>query len=681
MKAYSPCADYLDALAHFPRYLENAWHDLGDGRGFFGDPSHLEAGMRSTGNVIFTAALLASDPEYRPHDTTGNRDLILGKARASLAYMTQAHVTGGGVCADGQPWGGVWQSSWWTTRMALGAKLIWDHLDKAERAAVERVVVYEADLQLPRLVPSGLAEDTKAEENAWDTEILATALGLFPEHPHCGNWRHKLCAFAYNTFSVAADHADATLADGKPLREWVHTVNLHSDFTLENHGAYHFCYVASPLHSLSWSDYALRSQGITPPDALFHHVAEVWQRVKSTFLTRRFAYVSGQDWARYTYGAYFIVPALVWLQSRLGDGDARAIELARLQTLCEEQRENADGSWFGRRFTQPHYAGQPAKYETDCYANIGLAYALHRLLLPPVAPTPVDELPARLNGCHVSPECGIAFVRTERLFASFSWRTLTEPHPLALFVPLADESLAEWQAHNLLGRIVLWRENPSAVWVRGMEINENGFNIEGTVIYRGRGGRILYTQELRYTVDAVAKTARIRSRFVAQAKVFVRRAEGLCLAIANDRFNGYTRTVTSTSGPMTVRFDPAERPFWLSGRGIARRILRRLLRETLHDGPRHCIDGHWVNVDGLLGIVAAGDVPGFVLHRPYGRNLPDGSLHYDMLYAPLRPLNRHFKAGEEILNTDVLLLGGDAAATQAVAETLMQQPPANAIWL
>jgi len=583
--------------------------------------------------------------------------------------MTHAHITGGGACADGQPWGGVWQSSWWTTRMALGAKLIWDHLTEYERIAVERVVVYEADFQLPRIVPTGLAEDTKAEENAWDTEILATAMGMFPEHPHWALWGRKLCSFAYNTFSIAQDHHDDTLTDGKPLREWVHTVNLHSDFTLENHGAYHFCYVASPLHSLAWADYALRSQGITPPAALYHHVADVWWRVKTTFLTKRFAYVSGQDWARYTYGAYFIVPALVWLQSRLADSDARAIEQARLQTLREEQRENADGSWFGRRFTQPHYGGQQAKYETDCYANIGLAYALHRLLHPNVAATPAEELPSHLNGCHVSPECGIAFVRTDKLFASFSWRTLTEPQPLALFVPLADESLAEWQANNLCGRVVLAFETPSAVWVRGMESKDNGFVIQGTVIYRGRDGRILYTQELRYEVDAETQSARIRSRFVACSKIFVRRAEGLCMAIPNDRFNGYTRTVSSLTGKIEVRFDPAERPFWLRGHSLIKRLFRRLLREFQRDGCRHPIKGPWVNIDGKLGIVATGDNPGFLLRRPYGRNLPDGSLHYDLLYAPLLPLNRYYSAGEEIFSTDYLLLVGDAGETQALAKS------------
>ena len=106
MNIPAPLADYQDSLARFPRYLANAWHELGDGRGYFGDPSHLESGMRSTGNVIFTAALLASDPDYRPLDADGDRDELLRKARAGLAYMTAAHVTGDKACADGRPWGG-----------------------------------------------------------------------------------------------------------------------------------------------------------------------------------------------------------------------------------------------------------------------------------------------------------------------------------------------------------------------------------------------------------------------------------------------------------------------------------------------------------------------------------------------------------------------------------------------
>lgn len=662
-------ADYLAALSRFPLYLSQAWRTIDEDRAYFGDPSHLESGIRTNGNVVFCAALLASNPAYQPADPAYEAPVLLQQARAVLRYLTDAHTTGVGRCADGHAWGGVWQSAWWSTRMALGAKLIWEHLTASEHSAIERVVVHEADHLLTLIVPTGLEEDTKAEENAWDAEILATAIALFPDHAHRPLWWEKLCAYGFNVFSVASDRKSDVVVEGKPLRDWVSTVNLHSDFTLENHGAYHFCYVASPLHSLAWASYALRSQGIEPPAALQHHLTDVWNTAKSTFLDRRFAYIGGQDWARYTYGEYFIVPSLVWIASLLDDPDARAIEIARFRTLCEEQTENQDGSFFGRRFTQPHYRGQCAKYETDCYANLGLAYLWHRLLPPLVAPAAPETLAINLAGRLVSPECGIAFARSSRLFASFSWKTLTAPYPLALFVPLGHDDLAEWAPGNLFGRIVVAREDPSAVWIRRMRETANGFEIKGSVVYRGRKGRIVYTHDLEYQVDMETRTANVASCFVARQKIFVRRIEGLSLALPNDRFNGFERHIVSEQGPLHLTFDPERRPLWLRKHGLPYRMLRRVLRETLRDGPCHPVDSRWLNIDGVLGIAAIhSGASGFLIHQPAGRNLDNGSMHLDRVYCPLSQPNRFFLPGEELLNTRYKLIAGDAAATLRTLE-------------
>lgn len=665
---FPSATDYLELLARFPAYLGQAWREVDDEHGYFGDPSHLESGLRTNANVMFCAALLASEPEFqstRPDQAAH----LLRRARSTLRYLTDAHLTGPGTCADGAAWGGVWQSAWWTTRLALGARLIWDRLTPTERAGVERVVVHEADHLLPLIVPTGLEEDTKAEENAWDAEILATAIALFPDHAQRPVWRDKLCAYGFNVFSVARDREASGIIEGKPLRDWVTTVNLHSDYTLENHGAYHFCYVASPLHSLAWASYALVSQGIAPPAALRHHVREVWETAKITFLDRRFAYVGGQDWARYTYGEYFIVPALVWLQHWLDDSDARDIEQARVQTLREEQADNADGSFFGRRFTQPHYHGQCAKYETDCYANLGLAYLWRRMTPNPTAPATAGSPARTLAGQRVSPECGIAFARSSQCFASFSWKTLTAPYPLALFVPLGRDDLAEWAPGNLFGRLVLFNEDPGAVWIRRMQETASGFEIRGTVVYRGRKGRILYTHDLEYQVDMAAGTAEVASAFTAQQRLFVRRAEGLALALPNDRFNGFVRRIESEQGSLDLRFDPAQRPAWLRKSGLPYRILRKGLRETLRDGPRHPISGRWLNIDGVLGIAAVGgEATGFLIHQPAGRNLDNGSLHLDRIYCPLTPLNRRFNPGDTLLKTRFRLIAGDAKATQKLLE-------------
>lgn len=661
-------SQYLPLLKKFPVYLNNAWHDLGNGRGYFGDPSHGEAGIRSMGNVVFTLGLLISLPDNEMGFDERQKKDLYKKAETGIRYLTAGHLTGDLACADGKKWGGVWQSAWWSTRMALGAQLIWRYLSEEIRASIERVVCYEADLQLNRLVPTGLAEDTKAEENAWDAEILAVAISMFPSHPNRKMWWEKFKSFAVNTFSVAADLKNDELCDGEPLHKQVYSVNLHADYTLENHGAYHFCYVASPLHSIAWSTYALMNQNIDLPEALFHHVEEVWKRAKPTFLDRRFAYVSGKDWARYTYGLYFIIPALVLMQEKYRDSDAAAIEQARIDDLTEQHAENNDGSFFGNRFTTGHYYGQHAKYETDCYANVGLAYLLKNMQTNRVPLTSYHQLQKNLRAVHVSQECGIAFSRSEKMFASFSWRTLTSTFPTALIIPIGNEHLAEWQPHNLLGHIVT-AEEPEAIGVKGMRVRNNGYEVEGILSYRGKKGQFLYEHHVKFVVDSDSGKVKIRSRFVANNTLRVRRIEGLRFAVANDRFNGFQRTFFSEDGDLPVIFEPKKSRQLQGKKSFLARVVRRLKRELGIQGSQHPISSRWINIDNVLGIVA--EKPhAFLLQRFDERNVADGSLHYDLLHCPYQRINRQFKPGEEIIDTEFTLIIGDRTRTKLIADKL-----------
>ena len=109
--------------------------------------------------------------------------------------------------------------------------------------------------------------------------------------------------------------------EGKPISEWVKTANVHDDFTIENHGAYHFCYMSCPLHNLAWSYYALRTARRSVPPQLWHHYREVWNALARTFLPDgRFAYLSGKDWPRYAYGLSFILPVTVVAGEKMWGG-------------------------------------------------------------------------------------------------------------------------------------------------------------------------------------------------------------------------------------------------------------------------------------------------------------------------------------------------------------------------
>ena len=631
-------ADYMRLLERFPAFGERGWRGPFLGReevGYFGDPDSAEMGMRSMGNFIFVTALLATDPAYDPRVTGVSAATLLQRCRACLRYMTRAHVTGDLTCDDGKQWGRHWQSAWWTAKMALGARLVWDRLPEDQRAAVRGVVTFEADRHLGRKPPGGALADTKSEENAWDTEVLAAGCAMFPDAPHAAAWRAKLIDFALNSLSAPQDRSSNALVDGRPLREQVTTTNINSDFTIENHGAYHACYMACPLHSLAWGAYAFQREGMEPPEAQFHHFRDVWRRLAPTFLEDRFAYIAGKDWPRYAYGLSFIMPALVTLSQRFGDEEARGIEAARFRAFEREQAANADGTFFGKRFTRNIMMDRLLEYETDAYANLGLCYLLRR---GQAAPKPISqrELAGRLAGSHIGPEAHLATLRTPGLFAALAWKRLEGPGPSAWFIPAGCDDMAEWGPGNLVGRITAAGVSAKgAVLTSSDRLTPAGLECRGSVAYRKADGSPAYTLTVTYTVEAGSRCAEVRSRFAADADLEVRAVEGLRLHVANDFFNGGRRRWEWQGGRRTLVFD-------LRGPWPEKEALRTV-----------AMPGRWVSLDGKVTITDLSPEPlGFALRVSDRRNGPWGSIHYDVLDCPpLREAPARYRKGDVILET------------------------------
>lgn len=651
-RTYPNARDFMRVLERFPLYGERGWRTpavSGHPIGFFGDPEHAEMGLRSMGNVVFVYALLSTDPLYDPKPSGVDSARLLARARECLEYMTRAHVTGDLTCGDGRKWGDHWQSAWWTAKMALGARLIWPMLTENERTRVERVVVHEADRHLSRQAPGGALSNTRSEENAWDVEVLAAAMAMFPGHRHANAWKAKLIEFSANTLSAPQDLTSAALLDGRPVRDQVYTTNIHSDYTIENHGAFHTCYMACPLHSFAWSYLALSLSSESAPDALFHHYADVWRRLRPLFLNWRFAYPSGKDWPRYAYGLSFIMPALAALQERYGDRTARYIEARRMRAFELEQRANRDGSFFGARFTRNIMMDRWAEYETDAYANIGAAYLLHRRrgLYPPI----IDRrsLDRQLADAHSSPEAGLAYVRYGSTFASMAWRRLEGPVPCAYFLDTAADDLAEWGPGNLLGRIeVAGADRRRAQTVHQDIVTPTSLRSVGTITYLDRAGAPLYAHEIRFEADLKERVGTISSRFSALQDLTVESTEGLRLHVANDFFNGYRRRWRYEGGLYDEVYRPPSVP---------------PEQETLRTVQ---FSSSWINVDNRIGIRALDRVGPFVLRYSDRQNGAWGSVHYSVLDCPAQDTSRRqYRKGETILNGRYVVILGDSRRTRS----------------
>jgi len=690
---YPWLADYLRVLERFPLYAERGWHEVegteGEKLGYFGDEDSAEMGMRSMGNFILVYALLATDPGYDPTVTGVSRETLLNHARQGLRYMGRCHVTGDLRRPDGRKWGHHWQSAWWTSKMVTGAQLLWGSLTPADHELVRRVVVSEADRHLSRQAPGGAWRDTKSEENAWDCEILAWAAALYPDHDHAPQWEAKLREFAMNTLSVEQDRRDGRVVEGKPIREWVYTVNVHPDFTIENHGAYHFCYMACPLHSLTWAWWAYASQGRPAPEALWHHFRDVYGVLRRTFLERRFAYLGGKDWPRYLYGLYFIMPPLTLLQYADGDPEARLFERQRFRTLEEEQLIHRDGGFATGRFTRNILADRPAEYETDAYAMLALCYLMHRELGAgkgrglsrgagerggrkgkegatkggeqpgpkeawPLTPTPWETYQREVAGTWRSEPNEFLVSRSPEAFISFSWRMLQAGQAFGLFVPEGRDDLVEWGVDQFVGQFaVQGYDLRKRTFTHHDQLYEDGFTTVGHIAEGERDGEPAIDHYLSFTALPGQGLAVLFDVALAHADLTVTRNEGLRFHLANDLFNGQRRTLHSAAGELLLV-------------GV---------EEGETEIRNRVIDSPWLNVDQRLGVIQ--------LHSPHQpftirdapqRNAPWNSLLYELIDCPYRDEPTAYRAGETVRDVAFVLLAADAATTQQRAAQCHRLP-------
>ncbi len=656
-ESYPSEADMMRILERFPMYSERGWHPNFLGKpevGYFGDPTHAEMGLRAMGNYIFVTALLATSPEYDPKPSGVSQEVLLQRARACLEYMTRGHVTGDLHCADGCQWGNDWQSAWWTARMAAGARLIWSNLTPKERANVERIVVHEANRHLKRNPPSGVKSDTKSEENAWDSEILAWAVGMFPDHPNAQAWRTKLIQFCMNTLSTASDKNDDTIVDGKPVKEWVNTVNIHDDFTIENHGAYHFCYMACPLHSLAWGFEGLVGGGITPPEAMFHHYQDVWKWIKRAYIGGgRFAYLSGKDWPRYAYGLSFVLPATVLAQLRYNDTHARSLEKERIATLEREQLINCDGSFYGGRFTGNDLHDRLAEYETDTYANLGLCYLLHKHGSIP-APASSQQLWRHLAGSWSSSDTEWIFGRSAKAFSSFSWRHLHGLYPLGLFVPEGCADMVEWMPEQFIGRFRTENVDLKQSHSKHKENTfKGGFCTTGEIAYNDTTGAPIAKKQISFTSLTDEGMVVVFERTSASASFRSDSSYSLNMAIANDIFNNSQRIIYTKDTP----------PIQLPGAKNLDTISAADPNANAVTSTTQYLNSPWLNIDNKLGVVLLTS-DDFSLYDYSGRNAPTRSLQFDMLLADYKG-TREIQTGGTITDIVYVLVAGDSDLTDA----------------
>ena len=162
-----------EALVDHVTYAESIYHASSSvpDAGYFGTGASDEHGVRTNADYALMYAFLYS----RFSDLTFSgipRLTIRDKAIASFKYAFKTHVTGTFNCTDGVKWGNKWQSSLWTQALGMSAWLIWNDLAEATKNGITAMIVSEADYINARNPRIQEWDNTAAEENGWDSNIV-----------------------------------------------------------------------------------------------------------------------------------------------------------------------------------------------------------------------------------------------------------------------------------------------------------------------------------------------------------------------------------------------------------------------------------------------------------------------------------------------------------------------------
>lgn len=213
---------------------------------FGGKTEHF---IRPASHHAFTLALCLKARVYDAQVTSVPEEKAQEVTLRLIRSLAGRHKSNSGE--DG--WGDQWQSALWAAQAACAAWLMWDKLPATDRELVCRMLLHEADRFLGYEVPyyrdragNILSEgDTKAEENAWNSNILTMATAMMPAHPHAARWMEKNIELQLSAYATPADLRRKEEIDGVRPDKLLKGSNMNPDGTVVNHRIIHPDYMVA----------------------------------------------------------------------------------------------------------------------------------------------------------------------------------------------------------------------------------------------------------------------------------------------------------------------------------------------------------------------------------------------------------------------------------------------------
>ncbi len=422
-------SDALQMLANFMQYAKSIYTDAGTNNagtacGYFKANSagqNNEDGVRTNADIAMLCSFVYKycRPAGVALPSGITYDEVLSMAKKAVAYSYSTHrSTQLKKCTNNDYWGSngstyVWESSLWTESLGFATWMLGNQLSATERTRIRTVIKAEADYELTRAtVPTGYAGDTKAEENGWETNVLAVACALYPDDANADKWYAKMQQFAMACYAMLQDKYDDTLVDGKAAKDWYVGQNLYADYTLQNHNYFHTSYQNVVIQELCESYLALKcmqqagaSKAFPLSETLLWNQQPMFNAVlkELALADGELVMPTGNDWSMFLYDQ---LPAYTGMATIFGDADALMLENMAFKYTKARQGTTSDGSWMLNSDIGPRRMGVTGH-------RVMMTYLMHEFF-PVGSMQPTDWDTFRLR------HAGTKYFETQNLVRSMS---------------------------------------------------------------------------------------------------------------------------------------------------------------------------------------------------------------------------------------------------------------------
>lgn len=653
----------LQMLADFTPYMRDNWQEINDKNsagaplGVFKGENTMgnnEQGVRHNADFSMICAFLVKYAQGKVALPDGiTWDNLKDWAARSLNYAYSTHKANRlYACKNNSYWGSTakndsqWESSLWAMSVAYSAFFQWNTLTADQKNAIEKLLEAECNYELERDIPTGYNGDTKAEENGWEADVLAVALGLFPDNAKAPQWFERMREFAINSYSHPDDASDNTVIDpeydNKTVADLYRGQNLFDDWTLQNHSLFHTSYQNVVMQELGEAALGLKLfqkelKGTEKwkSNALMHNNQNVMDRVlnRLALADGELAMPNGNDWSLFLFDQ---ITSYSTMACFLQDPVALFLENMAYKYIRARQTTTADGSWLLRADVGSRRMGVEAH-------RVMMTWLMHEVM-PTASVTPAtwQEIQDKYGDTYIFPAQNVIRSSSPSRFVCFSWSAGLKNYSgyIASHRPDNNKIIVPFRSGNngnFLGWYDVNGKNADAVpVVSGIyETGKNHFVMNGEL--NTNGGAL----NNRFVIYATPGNAVIYLDYVtANNNATISKEKGGLMAISTDPFTKEKRTL------------------YYEGNDEG----------NISDGKTFVdIPSEWVNIDGELGFTAPGNKG-----MGFGDQANNNSILTSRLYTLYSDRQRDVRAGDVVDRRNVnYYTNVDAAMTRTMKRKTM----------